>query len=174
MIDPDAAALAFDAEFLGRAPHLGIAPETPLHRPALRDLMIACTPLRDLLPEALLDLQFASQDDSFRASRPHAMRRVVTQEGVPIARIIIDWQAPGISHGVDIAVHPDHRSSGAALAMLRAWITVADASGFVCTLDVIATNPAKRIYQRLGFVTQPGEPDAPYNVMVRQPRVRTH
>jgi ribosomal protein S18 acetylase RimI-like enzyme len=169
MIDPDAAALAFDADFIRRAPHLGIAPETPQHRPALRDLMIACSPLRDLLPEALLDVQFTSQDDSFRASRPHAMRRVVTHGDAPIARIIIDWQTPGASHGVDIAVHPDHRGSGAALAMLRAWIAVADASGLVCTLDVLANNPAKRIYQRLGFVTQPNDPDAPYNVMVRRP-----
>lgn len=167
MINPDAAASAFDAEFALHAPHLGIVPESEEHRRALRDLMIACSPLRNLLPTALLDLQFESQSDSFGAIHPRAMRRVVTHAGVPIARIIIDWEKADASHGVDIAVHPDHRRTGAALAMLRAWIAVADASGRACTLDVIADNPARMIYQRLGFIELPADPDSPYMFMER-------
>ena len=170
-MDPDASAAEcgaeFDPAFGRRAPHLGIVREMPDHRATLRDLMIACSPLRDLLPGALLDLQFESQDSSFRAARPRAMRRIVMLGAQPIGRIIVDWDQPGASHGVDIAVHPDHRRSGAALAMLRAWIGVADASGRACTLDVIADNPARRIYQRLGFVEQPGDPAAPYAFMQR-------
>jgi ribosomal protein S18 acetylase RimI-like enzyme len=171
MINPDAAASAFDAEFARRAPHLGIVPETGHHRRALHDLMIACSPLRNLLPAALLDLQFESQSNSFHSFHPRAMRRIVTHAGQPIARIIIDWEKADVSHGVDIAVHPNHRRSGAALAMLRAWIAVADASGRVATLDVIADNPAKLIYQRLGFIELSAEAGSPHTFMER-PRAR--
>lgn len=170
MNDPDAAAAAFEAEFARRAPDLRIEPEAIEHRRKLRDLMVACSPLRNRVPEALLDLQFESQDNSFRALRPHAMRRVVTRDGQLIGRIILDWQVPTISHGVDIAVHPELRRSGAALAMLRAWLAVADASHRSCTLDVIADNPAKRIYQRLGFAAKPANPGAPYILMERRAR----
>ncbi len=161
------AAASFDAELRRRAPHLGIEPEQPHHRQPLVDLMIACSPLAGLLPPMLLEQQFESQDSGFRAEWPLAMRRVVTQDGAVIGRIILDWQAGHSSHGVDIAVHPDHRRSGAGLAMLRAWLAVADASGRRCTLDVIADNGARRIYQRLGFVEQPADPSAPYRFMIR-------
>ncbi len=167
MSDPDTAARAFDALFKQRAPRLDIAAERPEHHDALRCLYAACSPLAELLPEALIDLQFQSREATYLSTRPLAMRRVITEGGVTIARIIVDWQQPGASHGVDIAVHPEHRSSGAALAMLRAWLAVADAAQRQCTLDVIADNPAKRIYQRLGFVEQQSDPGAPYVFMVR-------
>ncbi len=167
MSDPDSAAVAFDAQFAQRAPLLNIAAEVPEHRGALRDLFIACSPLAGRLPDALFDLQFESQDATFRTARPMAMRRILTLAGQPIARIIVDWQLSGASHGVDIAVHPDHRRSGAGLAMLRAWLAVADSEHRTCTLDVVAHNPARRIYERLGFVEASSDPGAPYAFMVR-------
>lgn len=167
MTDPDIAASAFDAAFAQRAPALHIAPENEADRAALRDLFAACSPLGTLLAGPLLDMQFASQDATMRAQRPQAMRRVVRLSGALIARIIVDWQVPGASHGVDIAVHPDHRASGAGLAMLRAWLAVADEQKRSCTLDVIADNPARTIYRRLGFVEHPSDPFAPYRTMSR-------
>ncbi len=174
MSDPDTAALAFDAQFAQRAPLLGSAAEAPEHRRALRDLFVACSPLSDRLSDALFDLQFESQDATFRIAHPWAMRRIVTLGGQTIARIIIDWQVPGVSHGVDIAVHPNHRHSGAGLAMLRAWLAVADSEHRTCTLDVLANNPARRIYERLGFVGGDGNSGAPYALMARPcPKAQT-
>lgn len=167
MTDPERTARAFDAAFTQRAPALHIAPEADTDRDALRDLFAACSPLGGLLAGPLLEMQFASQDATMRASRPLAMRRVVRSSGTLIARIIVDWQVPGESYGVDIAVHPEHRQSGAGLAMLRAWLAVADAQARVCTLDVIADNPARAIYRRLGFVEEPCAPNAPYRRMLR-------
>lgn len=168
MHDPDTAAVAFDAQFAQRAPLLGIAVEAPEHRVDLRNLFVVCSPLAGHLPDALFDLQFESQDATFRTARPLAMRRIVTLTGQPIARVVIDWQVPGASHGVDIAVHPDHRRSGAGLAMLRAWLAVADSEHRTCTLDVIANNAARRIYERLGFVEASSDPGAAYAFMVRR------
>ena len=163
-------ALLFDRALTIRAPHLRAEPERPEHRQPLLDLTIACSPLVALLPRAMLELQFTAQDATFLAHRPRAMRRVVMDSNMVIGRIIVDWPDATTSHGVDIAVHPDHRTSGAGLAMLRAWLDVADADGRCCTLDVIADNPARRIYQRLGFVEDAGEPGAPYCFMTREPR----
>ena len=157
----------FDAALMARAPHLGVEPEDIRHRPLLLELMIACSPLAGLLPPSMLAMQFDGQDIGFLAEWPLATRRVVTLGRAVIGRIILDWQVDDRSHGVDIAVHPDHRSSGAGLAMLRAWIDVADRTGRRCTLDVIADNPARRIYRRLGFVEQDAEPGAPYIFMER-------
>lgn len=157
----------FDAALTARAPHLGVEPEDIRHRPLLLELMIACSPLAGLLPPPMLEMQFDGQDIGFLAEWPLATRRVVTLGRAVIGRIILDWQVDDRSHGVDIAVHPDHRSSGAGLAMLRAWIDVADRTGRRCTLDVIADNPARRIYRRLGFVEQDAEPGAPYIFMER-------
>lgn len=170
MADPDVAAGAFDAAFAQRAPALSAAPEIDSDRAGLRGLFAACSPLGNLLAGPLLEMQFASQDATMRATRPLAMRRVVRLSGELIARIIVDWQVPGESYGVDIAVHPDHRNSGAGLAMLRAWLAVADAQARTCSLDVIADNPARRIYERLGFSEEPSDPDAPYRRMVRAAR----
>lgn len=167
MVDPDAASRAFDAAFAQRAPTLHIAFETDSDRMALRDLFAACSPLGHLPAGPLLEIQFASQDATMRATRPLAMRRVVRLSGELIARIIVDWQAPGASHCVDIAVHPNHQNKGIGRALLQAWLGVADAQARVCTLDVIADNPARTIYARLGFVEEPCEPDAPYRHMVR-------
>lgn len=172
MSDPESAVATFESAFASRAPHLGMAPEVPAHRASLCELFIACSPLVGRLPPSLFNMQFESQDASFRAARPLAMRRVITLAGQPIARIILDWQVPCASHGVDIAVHPDHRGCGAGLALLRAWLAAADGERRTCTLDVIADNPARRIYERLGFVEAQSDPGAPYCVMVR-PRTDT-
>ena len=157
----------FDAALTARAPHLGVEPEDIRHRPLLLGLMIACSPLAGLLPPPMLEMQFDGQDIGFLAEWPLATRRVVTLGDAVVGRIILDWQADDRSHGVDIAVHPAHRSSGAGLAMLRAWIDVADRSGRRCTLDVIADNPASRIYRRLGFVEREGDSGSPYLFMER-------
>ena len=141
----------FDAAMLRRSPQLTVEAETAAHRPFLASLFAACSPLAGLLPPALMEMQFATQDASFASDHPQAMRRIVGWNGQPVGRIVIAWDAPDSALGVDIAVHPEGRASGAGLAMLRAWVDVADALGRPCTLNVVATNPAQRIYQRLGF-----------------------
>jgi ribosomal protein S18 acetylase RimI-like enzyme len=170
MSDSDFAAHAFDVAFAQRAPDLHVTPEADSDRTTLRDLFAACSPLGNLLAGPLLEMQFASQDATMRTMHPLAMRRVVRLSGELIGRIIVDWQAPGASHCVDIAVHPNHQKKGIGRALLQAWLAVADAQARVCTLDVIADNPVRAIYAWLGFVEEPCEPDAPYRHMVRAAR----
>ena len=80
------------------------------------------------------------------------MRRIVSLGSRPIGRIVIDWHPPDHSHGIDIAVLPDDRRSGAGLHLLRAWLAAADRWGMTCSLEVERSNPARHLYVRLGFV----------------------
>ena len=79
------------------------------------------------------------------------MRRIVSLGSRPIGRIMIDWHLPDHSHGVDIAVLPGDRRSGAGLHLLRAWLNAADRWHMTCRLEVERSNPARHLYARLGF-----------------------
>jgi ribosomal protein S18 acetylase RimI-like enzyme len=159
----------FDTHFMQRSLRLKIRPEDDGDTAFLKDLFAACSPLADMLPPALLDLQSATQSDSHRAAHPHAMRRIVLEAERPVGRIMVDWGADGVSHGVDIAVLPQARGSMAGLHMLRSWLDAADACGYDCTLEVLANNPAQKIYARLGFRAVES-PDNAAVVRMKRPR----
>jgi GNAT superfamily N-acetyltransferase len=54
---------------------------------------------------------------------------------------------------VAIAVAPDHLGAGAGTLLLRCLLEAASCSHPRLALSVRAGNPAKRLYERLGFVT---------------------
>lgn len=162
---------AFDAAMLRRGSQLHVRQELPDDRAFLIDLWCACSPLANLLPPPLLEMQAVAQIESHRASHPDAMFRVVTLEAQPVGRIVIDWHAGGMAHGVDIAVLPSARGTHAGLHMLRAWLEVCDTVGLDARLEVLTDNPARLIYQRLGFTGMPSTiPDEPSLSMIRRAR----
>lgn len=146
---------AFDAAMHRLMPSAGLRPEQAEDRDFLLDLFAACSPLAGMLPAAMLTQQAEMANRGFRAASPAAMYRIALLDCQPAGRIAVDWNRNGASHGIDIAVLPACRRSGLGLAMLRAWLTVADDHGLPCTLEVIADNPARRIYERLGFTPTP-------------------
>lgn len=149
MIDPEA---AFDASMKRRLPRIEMRPETIEDAGFLIALHIACSPMADMLPEAMLIQQAELANRGFRAASSTAMRRIAIIERQPVGRIIVDWHDGANSHGIDIAVMPHSRKTGLGLYMLQSWIGVADSLGRCCTLDVLAHNPARKIYERLGFL----------------------
>jgi ribosomal protein S18 acetylase RimI-like enzyme len=160
-------AAAFDAEFRARAPHLDIRPERDDDRPFLTELFIAGLPLRDLLPRPMLEQQASTFSAHNAAAFPHATQRIVTRDGAPIGRIMLDWSPGDHSYGVDIAVLPEVMGQGVGSAILRAWLATADAAGLPCRFNVFSSNPARDIYARLGFVAVDEVPGAPYVQMAR-------
>ncbi len=168
----ETAAEAFDRAVHARVSRWGIRPETSEDRDVLRDIFVRCSPLSALLPLAMLDHQAAMQQAGHCARYPDAMRRIVSVEGVPIGRIVIDW-AEGYSHCIDIAVLPDARDGAVGLHLLRAWIAVADERGLETGLMVLRDNPAVRLYRHLGFgCADDHESDTPYLTMRRSARAR--
>ena len=142
---------AFDRALLRRGRRFALWPEQPEDSLFIHDLTMRCSALGTMLPAPLLREQAWVKEASHRAAYPMAMRRVVSVDGVHAGRIVVDWGTDRRSHGVDIAVLPELRSSGLGLHMLRSWLEVADAGQWHCTLDVNRDNPAVRVYARLGF-----------------------
>ena len=159
---------AFDAALRRRDGLLDVRPERPCDRDALRLIFAHCSPLASTLPASMLIQQADLQEIGHRAQHPGAMRRIAWRGDTPIGRIVIDWQSTDHSHGVDIAVLPEWRASGAGLQLLRAWLEVADRHGRASRLHVRHDNPAIRLYRRLGFVPLGDAAyDAPIVTMIR-------
>jgi ribosomal protein S18 acetylase RimI-like enzyme len=74
---------------------------------------------------------------------------------IPVADnpFYIDDRSPVVS----IAVRDGTRGKGVGETLLRALIDEATARGLRLALDVRETNPAKRLYERLGFRRVPGQ-----------------
>jgi ribosomal protein S18 acetylase RimI-like enzyme len=159
---------AFDAAFAARSSALGCRPRTPDDVDFLLACAIACSPMAGLLPDAMLAQQAAFQRAAHDGAHPGAMHRIALRAGVPIGHILIGWSATA-THLVDIAVLPEHRGIGAGGQLLAAWLAVADAHGLTATLEVQNGNPARQIYERLGFVVIEPDPYAAFADMRRVP-----
>jgi ribosomal protein S18 acetylase RimI-like enzyme len=156
MIDPAEAVRAFDAAFAGAPNGLTARPELSEDAAFLRALFLAGYPLRDVLPGPLLAQQADLQAAALRGNYQDAMRRIATNGGTPIGRIIVDWSGE-TSHCADVAVLPAYGGRGVGTALLRAWIDAAAQQGLACTLTVAPENPARALYARLGFREAPAE-----------------
>lgn len=162
---------AFDGAFRLRASSLSIGPEAAADHEFLIALFAECSPLQGLLPPQLMRGQAEAQIAGHRAHHPGAMRRIVRTATQPIGRFVVDWNDGGLCHGIDIAVLPRHRNTGAALHLLRAWCEVADRFGRPSLLEVLRDNPATRLYAWLGFAPLAGDdPQDPVVTMRRGPK----
>ena len=170
---PEAAEL-FDNAVVRRCEALQIRPETPGDAEFLIQLFIACAPLAGVLPEPLLRQQALIQQSAHRAEFPTAMRRIFLFDDTPVARFVVDWDCAGSSHAIDLAVMPAAQRAGLGSSLLLAWTEVADTLGKPSTLEVLADNPARRIYDRLGFrPSSTTDPHSPKLEMERRPAART-
>jgi ribosomal protein S18 acetylase RimI-like enzyme len=165
---------AFDRALRRRSARLEARAEQPGDLPFLHELAAHCSPIASLLPAPILHQQSEAKEASHRARHPDAMRAIVSVDGVRAGRISVDWGKDGNTHGIDIAVLPEFRASGAGLHMLRAWLDVADSGAMSCTLEVAHDNPAALVYRRLGFTFVVGETgaDVPFVRMKRAARPR--
>lgn len=71
--------------------------------------------------------------------------------GQPIGRLYVARWAEEIRI-VDIALMPEHRGSGLGTRLIRRLFDEGDASGRKVSIHVEIFNPARRLYERLGFV----------------------
>lgn len=96
--------------------------------------------------------QFHAQTVSYRAEFPRARFDIVELAGRPIGRIVVD--RPGTAlHIVDQAIVPELRGRGIGTAIMRALMDEAAAARVPVRLQVAsASDPAMRLYLRLGFV----------------------
>jgi GNAT superfamily N-acetyltransferase len=100
--------------------------------------------------DAFCRSQFAAQRDHYRRHYPTARFSVVERGGTPVGRLYVDrW--PGEIRIVDISLLPEHRGAGIGTHLLGALIDEASSAGLPLTIHVERFNPARRLYERLGF-----------------------
>ena len=100
-----------------------------------------------------LDMQFRAQHAHYQAQYPEADRLVTMQAGEDIGRLYLE-RGPNLHCIIDIAFLPEHRGKGIGSALLRDLLDAAAAVGKDVSLHVEKSNPAMRLYRRLGFVTE--------------------
>lgn len=111
-----------------------------------------------------LHQQHAAQHAHYQAHFGHAAWRILEQAGQPIGRLYWDEKADDL-HIIDIALVPSMRGTGLGGALLRDLASHAARSGKGLTVFVEQQNPARRLYQRLGF--KPVENHGIYEFMRR-------
>jgi ribosomal protein S18 acetylase RimI-like enzyme len=122
---------------------------------------LAAVPWSDEQKRVFLQQQFDAQDADYRSRRQDAQFFVIEVDGAPAGRLYrsyLDEDPPRELRIMDIALLPDFRGRGIGSSLLDDLMAEADAAGLVLSLHVEKWNPARRLYDRLGFVAT-GEND---------------
>jgi len=134
-----------------------LRPATPADRPFLlrvymdaRAAELAPTGWTPEQKAAFCASQFAGQDAHYRQYYPDCAFLVIEREGRPIGRLYRDRRANEI-RVVDIALLESERGKGVGGRLLQAVLDEAAAAGLPVRMHVERFNPARRLYERLGF-----------------------
>jgi ribosomal protein S18 acetylase RimI-like enzyme len=114
-----------------------------------RDVELEPLPWSGEQKAAFLAQQFAAQSAHYERHYAHATFDVVLVDGEPAGRLIVTRSEAAV-HVVDIALLPEHRRRGIGTRLLGALI--AEAGDRPLTIHVELGNPARSLYERLGFV----------------------
>lgn len=138
-------------------PRITLRPSTDEDRPFLqrvyastREEELATAPWPEEQKRQFLEMQFQAQDMDYRARRPDAQFLVIEADGTPIGRLYRVFLDDEL-RVMDIALLPEWRGQGIGSALIDDIIAEADAAGLIVSLHVERWNPARRLYDRLGF-----------------------
>ncbi len=116
---------------------------------------------------AFLDQQHRAQHAYYRATWPDAEWLLIERHGEPVGRLYLAEQL-GQRLLVDISLLPAARGAGLGTAILTDLLA---GEARPVALHVERLNPARRLYERLGFALV--EEQVVYVRMVRQPTAQT-
>ena len=115
-----------------------------------RDRDLGALPLPDETKRDLLLFQAHAQRVDYRRRYPDAEVLVIELEGRPAGRLWVDRSADGIRL-VDLSLLPEHRGRGIGGRLVGTLIEEARSRQLPLWLSVELSNPARRLYERLGF-----------------------
>jgi len=116
--------------------------------------------------EAFVRQQHQAQQAHYTRHYPLSVCHLILVHGDEVAgRLWLD-EAEGRLHILDITVLPAWRGQGLGTRCLLALAGQAAAAGRVLSIQVEIHNPARRLYERLGFVAD-GEPQGLHQSMHR-------
>jgi len=117
---------------------------------ALRAPEFALLPLPEAQKRALLDQQFAFQRAHYLAAFAAARFLLLVDPQAISGRLCVARDGDALRL-VDISIREDLRGQGFGTALLRGLITVAEIEGLALRLQVDKSNPARALYERMGF-----------------------
>jgi ribosomal protein S18 acetylase RimI-like enzyme len=117
-----------------------------------REEELAPLPWTDAEKAAFLEMQFDAQASAYQGAYPDGQFLVVLLDGDPAGRLYLG-RLPGELRLIDVALLPQHRGRRIGTALIDAITSRADRDGVEVGLHVEPWNPAKRLYERLGFET---------------------
>src|SRR5215471_6682216 len=121
--------------------------------------------------EAFLRMQFNAQQRWYDSAYAGAEQQLVERDGQPIGRLLVLWgnalKKEDSALLVDISLLAEHRGQGIGGRLVNDLIAECSRRGMTLKLQVLQTNPALRLYERLGFI-RTGE-DQMYIQMERRP-----
>jgi ribosomal protein S18 acetylase RimI-like enzyme len=100
--------------------------------------------------KAFLGMQFAAQQQAYRAAFPLAEFSVITLGGQDVGRMVVH-RGEAEFRLVDIAVMPEHRGQGIGTRLIEDLLRSAKAAGKPVGLSVLKGQRPVSLYQRLGF-----------------------
>jgi ribosomal protein S18 acetylase RimI-like enzyme len=115
-----------------------------------RDEELALVPWSAHQKEQFLRMQFHAQSVHYEKYFPSAQFDLIVCEGQPAGRLIVD-RRPEEVHIIDIALAPAFRRQGIGTAYLKTLRQEAHDRGVPLRIFVECNNPARRLYERLGF-----------------------
>lgn len=152
---------------------VGLRPVQEADRPFLAQVYastraeeLATLPWTDEQKAAFIAHQFEAQDAHYRTHYDRATFDVIEVDGEPAGRLYVD-RGPREIRIVDIALTPEYRGRGLGTGLLQALLDEAAGSGRTVSIHVEMSNPARRLYERLGF--RPAGEHGPYVLMERPP-----
>lgn len=105
--------------------------------------------------DPLVSLQVRAQSAHLADAWPDAQDWILADAaGRDVGRLLVGRTTEAI-HVLDVRVAVTHRGQGIGSAALAAMLAEADAEGLPVALHVEPGNPARRLYERLGFVADP-------------------
>jgi len=117
---------------------------------SVREPELAHVPWDGATRGAFIEHQFAAQDVHYRKHYPGATLDVIELDGSRAGRLYVHRGARDIRI-MDIALMPEFRGQGIGSGLLRSLIAEAEASDRTLSIHVEHNNPARRLYERLGF-----------------------
>ena len=109
----------------------------------------------------------AAQEARFRARFDPAGYQIIVVDGQDIGALSVLWSEQEVLL-VDIELLPAWHGRGLGTAIVRASIAEAHAAGLPLFLQVLRGNPARRLYERLGF-RETGETESHIRMRIDPP-----
>jgi ribosomal protein S18 acetylase RimI-like enzyme len=126
--------------------------------------------------ESFVQMQFNAQSSHYRQQWPASVHSVIEAQlnGLthPVGRLWVDYRAREI-HVLDIALLPEWCGCGIGSACYRQLMREASHAGKALTIQVEQGNPARRLYERLGFLPV-GAQQGLHQLMSWRGRARAH